>query len=166
MDEHIQIVAAAGSGKTSTMVAKTGYILIERLATGDQILLLAFNTDAAKQLDERCKQRLALYDGAKALTAKTFHSFSLDVIAKATGKKPHVAPWLNQPGGDIKMMSTIIGDLCQADARFCSDWHFYRTIYGRDVGSWNTPEPPDAYGNGRRGFGRRTAKSSRASRNA
>ncbi|MGO7360572.1 UvrD-helicase domain-containing protein [Rhizobium ruizarguesonis] len=48
MDQCVQIVAAAGSGKTSTMVSKTGYALLEGLATAHEILLLAFNADAAQ----------------------------------------------------------------------------------------------------------------------
>lgn len=152
MDDHVQIVAAAGSGKTSTMVAKAGYTLKDGLATGDQLLLLAFNADAARELGERCQQKLTALPGADLITAKTFHAFSLDVIAKATGKKPRLARWLAQPGGDIKMMSEIIADLCRNDPRFCDDWHFFRTIYGRDPGQWNVPDPSDAYGNGRRGF--------------
>src|SRR5690606_7486878 len=50
MDDNVLIVAAAGSGKTSTMVAKTGYVLRMGLARPEQILLLAFNRDAADEL--------------------------------------------------------------------------------------------------------------------
>lgn len=41
MDDNVMIVAAAGSGKTSTMVAKAGYVLSQGLARADQILMLA-----------------------------------------------------------------------------------------------------------------------------
>ena len=152
MDHRIQIVAAAGSGKTSTMVAKAGYVLKQGLASGSQILLLAFNTDAAEELAERAKVRLSQLPGAADITAKTFHSFGLHVIAKATGKKPSLAPWLEHPGEDIKMIVSIIDDLCKRDRTFKNDWHLFRTVYGRDVGEWNVPAEPDAYGNGRRGF--------------
>ena len=63
MDNAVQIVAAAGSGKTSTMVAKTGYVLHERLAKPEQILLLAFNTEAAEELRERIRDRLNGFEG-------------------------------------------------------------------------------------------------------
>jgi DNA helicase IV len=58
MDESVLVVAAAGSGKTSTMVAKAGYILAEGLAQPDQILLLAFNRAAADEVGERIAERL------------------------------------------------------------------------------------------------------------
>ena len=40
MDDAVMIIAAAGSGKTSTMVAKVGYVLLEAIAAPDQILVL------------------------------------------------------------------------------------------------------------------------------
>lgn len=152
MDGRVQIVAAAGSGKTSTMVAKAGYALHEGLAQGSQILLLAFNADAANELDERTQDRLSELTGAAELTSKTFHGFGLHVIAKATGKKPSLAPWVENAGEDIEMIVSIIDELCQQDQSFKNDWHMFRTVHGRDVGQWNVPAEPDAYANGRRGF--------------
>src|SRR3546814_1297469 len=52
------VVAAAGSGKTSTMVAKTGYALHEGLATPEQILLLAFNRATADEVGTRIAEQL------------------------------------------------------------------------------------------------------------
>ena len=156
MDHHVQIVAAAGSGKTSTMVAKAGYTLREGLAQGNQILLLAFNANAAKELAERTQERLASLTGASEITAKTFHKFGLDVIGKATGKKPSLAPWLDYPGDDVKMIVGIINELCEQDRKFRHDWDLYRTVFGRDVGNRNEVAEPDAYSDGRYGF--RTAQ--------
>jgi DNA helicase-4 len=50
MDDAVQIVAAAGSGKTSTMVARVGYALHEDLVQPEQILVLAFNRAVAEEL--------------------------------------------------------------------------------------------------------------------
>ena len=152
MDDCVQIVAAAGSGKTSTMVAKVGYALHERLAEPSQILLLAFNSAAAKELRDRVEERLGSFTNVAEITAKTFHAFGLEVISSATGKKPSLAPWLEHPGQDIEMLVEIIAELSQRDRKFKDDWDEFRTIYGRDIGRWNEPAQPDAFGNGRRGF--------------
>ena len=56
------VVAGAGTGKTSVIVAKAGYLIESGKCKPEDILLLAFNTDAAKELAERCKDRL----GAKS----------------------------------------------------------------------------------------------------
>jgi DNA helicase-4 len=45
------LVAAAGSGKTSTVVGKVGYTLLTKQCDPKDFLVLAFNNDAAKELD-------------------------------------------------------------------------------------------------------------------
>ena len=64
------VVSGAGTGKTSLMLAKTGYILLRDKIDTDDILLLAYNKDAASQLRDRGRELL----GAK-LNARTFHAF-------------------------------------------------------------------------------------------
>jgi len=41
------VIAAAGSGKTSTMVAKAAYAIERRVVPPTEILMLAFNNEAA-----------------------------------------------------------------------------------------------------------------------
>lgn len=53
LDNRVLLVAAAGSGKTSTMVAKAGHVLRRGYVAPDRMLLLAFNNDAASELRER-----------------------------------------------------------------------------------------------------------------
>ena len=54
------LVAAAGSGKTSTIVGKIGYALLTKQYAPKDILVLAFNNDAAAELDERINATLAV----------------------------------------------------------------------------------------------------------
>lgn len=151
MDDAVQIVAAAGSGKTSTMVARVGYALHEGLMQPHQILVLAFNRAVAEELQARIKVRLAGVDRIKAVTVKTFNAFGLEVIGKATGRKPSLADWA-EPGRDVAMIVEIIDDLRSRDAKFCHDWDLFRTVFGRDVGSWNEPSKANAYLDGKRGI--------------
>ena len=154
MDDSVLVVAAAGSGKTSTMVAKTGYVLQEGLATPDQILLLAFNRATADEVGQRIAERLCDVPNVDQVRSNTFHAFGIEVIAKATGKKPSLAPWVdpNKPGADIREMADIIHTLSVKDRAFKRDWDLFRTIYARDIGKWGQRQEPDAYANGRRGF--------------
>ncbi|WP_051355335.1 UvrD-helicase domain-containing protein [Mesorhizobium erdmanii] len=151
MDRNVEIVAAAGSGKTSTMVAKAGYALHQKMVKGNQILLLAFNRDAAQELRDRVKARLTDFDGADQIKVETFSAFGLHVIATASGEKPSLAPWLEQSGQDVEMMGAIIKDLSDRDPKFQMDWNIFRLVYGRDIGQRGAPSEPDAYENGRRG---------------
>ncbi|GLU29864.1 DNA helicase [Brucella sp. NBRC 12950] len=151
MDNSVQIVAAAGSGKTSTMVAKAAYALHEGLTKGHQILVLAFNKDAANELRTRIQARLADFEGANDIKVETFHSFGLQVIAQATGKKPALARWVEHPGQDIAEIERIVEDLSAKDTEFRNDWNLFRLVYGRDIGRSGEKAEPDAYQNGRRG---------------
>jgi DNA helicase-4 len=54
------VVAGAGTGKTAVIVAKAGYLIESGKCRPDDILLLAFNTDAARELAARCKNRLGV----------------------------------------------------------------------------------------------------------
>lgn len=59
-DDRVLVVASAGSGKTSTMVAKAAYAIHRGIVRPDQILLLAFNKKAADELQERAGKSFKL----------------------------------------------------------------------------------------------------------
>jgi DNA helicase IV len=152
MDDNVMVVAAAGSGKTSVMVAKTGYVLRQGLATADQILLMAFNKDASLELGQRVQERLSAFEGIEAVTAQNFHAFGMSVIGKATGKKPSLAPWIEPKGQDIAAVVDIAQTLGAQDPAFRLDWDLFRTVYARDVGVAGERVDPEAFNGHRRGF--------------
>ena len=132
-DNRVLLVASAGSGKTSTLVAKAGYALQQGYFAANRILLLAFNNDAAAELRVRIKNRLEpLGLQADQVMAKTFHAFGLDVIGLATGKRPSLAPWLEY-GKDLEALLRIVDDLRDQDASFRSHWDMYRLVFSQDL---------------------------------
>lgn len=151
MDDNVLIVAAAGSGKTSTMVAKTGYVLKTGLAQPEQILLLAFNRDAADELGSRVAEQLKGVPGIEKVRSQTFHGFGLEVIGEATGKKPRLAPWV-ESGEDLREVAGIIQMLCDKDTDFKYRCDLFRTVYGRDIGGFEDNAEPEDFSNGKRGF--------------
>jgi radical SAM protein with 4Fe4S-binding SPASM domain len=107
-DNRVQLLAAAGSGKTSVMVARAAYAVSRDLVPPDKILLLAFNRNAAAELQERIEARFAAAGiDATGVTASTFHKFGLDLIGQATGKKPRPAAWLEK-GADVRTIVEIV----------------------------------------------------------
>lgn len=131
-DNRMLVVASAGSGKTSTMVAKAGYALHRNLIPADKILMLAFNADAAKELQRRTRDRLTpLGLDADKVVARTFHAFGVDVIGRATGRKPSLAPWLDA-GGDLTQLGRIVEQLRRIDPPFRTQWDFFRAVLARD----------------------------------
>jgi len=131
-DNRVLVVASAGSGKTSTMVAKAGYALHRNLVPADKILMLAFNNAAAKELGARTHERLApLGLNAEKVVTKTFHAFGLEIIGQATGRKPTLAPWL-EGGGDIAQLGRIVDLLRATNPPFRLQWDFFRAVLARD----------------------------------
>jgi DNA helicase-4 len=145
-DSRVLVVAAAGSGKTSTMVAKAGYAVHKGYFAPEKILLLAFNNDAASQLRKRLKERLEpLGIPAEKFTAKTFHAFGLDVIGEATGRRPGLAPWLDG-GKDLDVLFSIAEDLKLRDPRFKITWDLLRVVFGNEPqASSKNPAAPQKF---------------------
>lgn len=145
-DNRVLLVASAGSGKTSTMVAKAGYALKKGYFAADRILLLAFNNDAAAELRERIKARLApLGLQADQVVAKTFHAFGLDIIGLATGKRPSLAPWV-ESGQDLDALLAMVDSLKVSDPSFRTNWDMFRLVFGQDLPKFGKEEDaPEAW---------------------
>lgn len=154
-DNRVLLVASAGSGKTSTMVAKAGYALKKGYFPAERMLLLAFNNDAAAELRERIKARLEpLGLPADKVVAKTFHAFGLDVIGQATGKRPSLAPWVDS-GRDIEALLEMVDHLKDQDPWFRLQWDMFRIVVGQDLPEFGKEgESPDSWdsNNKREGF--------------
>lgn len=162
-DNRVQVLAAAGSGKTSVMVARAAYAIVRGFVAPDRILLLAFNRDAATELQERVAARFAATGiDSTGLRASTFHSFGLDVIGQATGEKPRLAPWLDQ-GEDIQMILGIVDELRDTSESFRYRWDLYRMLFANAPTDLAENEP-DGYNKathktGYRTFGGQVVKS-------
>lgn len=132
-DNRVLTIASAGSGKTSTMVAKAGYALRRQFFTSDKILLLAFNKDAAEELKQRAIDRLGpLGLKAESIVAMTFHAFGAYVIGQATQEKPTPASWVTN-GKDIEHLSKLIDELKDKDKSFRVKWDMFRVVFSRDL---------------------------------
>lgn len=145
-DNRVLLVASAGSGKTSTMVAKAGYALKKGYFEPDKILLLAFNKDAATELRKRSKARLEpLGLAGEKVAAKTFHAFGLEIVGAATGRRPSVAPWL-EDGQDLEVLMDLVDGLKDQDDAFKSTWDLFRVVFGQDLPKFGKEhESPDAW---------------------
>lgn len=143
-DNRVQVLAAAGSGKTSVMVSRAAYAVSRGFVSADRILLLAFNKAAATELQERVNARFeAAGIDSSGVRASTFHSFGLDVIGRATGKKPRLARWLDQ-GDDVRAVLEIVDDLRDSSRSFRRNWDLYRMLFA-DAPTDLAEDEPDGY---------------------
>lgn len=77
------ILAGAGSGKTTVLVSRTGYLIEKKAARANEILVLTFTNKAARELKERVS--VAKTGG---LWAGTFHSFGLQILKQHDDRLP------------------------------------------------------------------------------
>jgi len=80
------VVAGAGTGKTSTIVGKAGYLIKSGLAQPEKLLLISFARSAKDEMSERVQSRLGF-----PLRVETFHSLGLSIIAEVEGRKPSLS---------------------------------------------------------------------------
>ena len=163
MEDRNLLVAAAGSGKTSTVVGKVGYALLRGFVTPEQVLVLAFNNHAAQELEERINARLPEILAGKSVKVKTFHALGLEIIADVENAKPTVPDYVgDQKGGSKQMIAELIDDLLASDTAFAMDWILFRSVFSRpakdpttfaSIDAWNqyVKETGD-YANGRNGY--------------
>jgi superfamily I DNA/RNA helicase len=80
-------VAPAGSGKTTTLVARIAWLIASGAAAADEIAAITFNTRAAHELRERLAAALEplAVPGAPplAVRVRTFHALGLEILRDA-----------------------------------------------------------------------------------
>lgn len=104
-ERHNLVLAGAGTGKTSTMIGRAGYLIKAGHAQPEQILMLAYARKAADEMDERIQAKLRI----DKLTVKTFHSLGMHIIAQVEG----VVPQINKMAEDDHLRAKFVDDQVQ-----------------------------------------------------
>lgn len=84
LEDNCLVISSAGSGKTSTSVAKIKYLVEKRNVTPSKILPLTYTRKAADELSER----LNLW--GRGLICHTFHSLAFRILAETTNERPDI----------------------------------------------------------------------------
>lgn len=101
-------IAAAGSGKTSVMVAKVAYALEAGLFREEEILALAYNKEAAGELQTRINSRIEIALGRKVnIEARTFHSLGNGLLYRAGDGKRLAVEKLDEPEGKRRFFAAF-----------------------------------------------------------
>lgn len=78
MDQHLRIIAGAGSGKTRVVTTRIAYLIDEQHVYPNKILAITFTNKAAKEMKERVESILG--DVAHAVQISTIHSFCVRLL--------------------------------------------------------------------------------------
>ena len=109
-EQNNLVIAAAGSGKTSVIVAKAGWLLRRMYRNPSELLLLAFAKDASKEMRERLHARLGA-ETARRIRVSTFHALGMAIIGKAEGKRPSLSPVAESDKNLLELLKNIVADL-------------------------------------------------------
>ncbi|MGX9415432.1 UvrD-helicase domain-containing protein [Mesorhizobium sp. 14Arga] len=122
LEDNNLLVASAGSGKSATMVGKVAYVLEKQLYRPDEILLLAFNRNAADELRARIAAQLQVAEDALECRVTTFHALGRGIIEEVEGRPPQLANWVDHPAGETRVIEAIIQNLVESDPEFARLW--------------------------------------------
>jgi DNA helicase IV len=107
LNEHRSLIlSGAGTGKTSTIVGKIGFLLKSKRIKEDEILVLAFNRNAANEITDRINLSLS-----KNVKAYTFHSLGNEIIRTTYGKSTNVSQLAKQESALNKFMNLSIREI-------------------------------------------------------
>lgn len=151
-DNRVQVVASAGSGKTSTMVARAAYAIHRGIAKPDEIIMLAFNKPAAEELKERATRSFQRLGMNVSVEASTFHKLGLGIIGRATGKKPDIPEWAFEPVEGFRKLAELIDGLKDRSITFRAQWDLFRFVCTRDLPRFGEAARPDTWDEQGNGF--------------
>ena len=108
-DGRNQVIAAAGSGKTSVIVAKAGWLIRRGYRKPSELLLLAFARDARGEMEERIGKRLGA--AAHDVAVRTFHGLGMAIIGDAEGRRPALARSAESDRALFDQLKRTVSDL-------------------------------------------------------
>lgn len=77
-DQHLRIIAGAGSGKTRVVTTRIAYLIQELQVYPNKVLAITFTNKAAKEMKERVQALLG--DMSAAVQISTIHSFCVRLL--------------------------------------------------------------------------------------
>ena len=107
-DEEVTLVlAGAGAGKTRVIAGKVAHLVRNEAIPSHEILVLAYNREAAKNLRAQLGGDLATTE------VKTFHAFGRSVIASAEGRAPTISKLAEDSMALTEAIDGIIQEILQ-----------------------------------------------------
>ena len=122
------VIAAAGSGKTSVIVAKAAWLIRKGRRQPSEILLLAFARDARGEMEDRIASR---FGGApEGLTVKTFHALGLSILRAVDGRAPSLSRAAEDPQKLFGLVKQIVSELLADPAHTTALMNWLQNRFG------------------------------------
>ena len=111
------IISGAGTGKTTTIIAKILFLLESQQCNENEILLIVFTTAAGDELKERLGKK-----GKNKIVIKTLHGYAKRIIKERKGQEPIIPNFVGSHAKSSAHIDGIIKKLCEKDANFKKDF--------------------------------------------
>ena len=109
-DEDVTLVlAGAGTGKTTVIAAKVAHLVLNERVDPVQILVLAFNKKAQREIVDRLTGELSAVD------VETFHAFGRRVVADSGQHQPSVSKMATDDHTMRSAIDEILNELIESD---------------------------------------------------
>jgi DNA helicase-4 len=105
-EDALLVVAGAGTGKTLNVVGKIGYLIERGGLQPDEVLALAFNRKAAREMRERVAKCIGV-----DMEIRTFHSIALEILQDVEGEKAAVGSIAEHEREQLNFVSQVLADL-------------------------------------------------------
>ncbi|MCH9664110.1 MAG: UvrD-helicase domain-containing protein [Gammaproteobacteria bacterium] len=114
-EKRTLVIAGAGTGKTSVIIAKIGYLIKSGKCKPEDLLVITYNNAAAAELRLRAEQRLKDIVIFKSIqedigTIKTFHAIGNNIL-KAGGSQNHVSEFADQKSKNKQFINQVLDKL-------------------------------------------------------
>jgi DNA helicase-4 len=138
-EDNTLVVAGPGTGKTSTIVAKIGFLLQQNRCTPNEILALAFTKKSANELEERLTERLSV-----PIDVMTFHKLGLSILAQSYNGKPRLAKHAEDPLEKTRLISRLLKKLLDDSRIFAVEVIQFLSLYPTEVkNTWDFKDLSD-----------------------
>ncbi|MFV0576510.1 MAG: DNA helicase IV [Vibrio sp.] len=115
-DDHSLILAGAGSGKTSVLMAKVGYLLKSGQANPEDILMVSFGRDASQEMQQRIEAKFG--EDGKGIKVQTFHQLGLNIIKAVEGPQVDISSLATDPTKKMAWLSNWLKMYWDSPANF------------------------------------------------
>jgi DNA helicase-4 len=88
-EDNNLVLAGAGTGKTSTMVGRAGFLLESKQAKPEDMLMLAYGKIASQEMQDRMKERINRED----VDISTFHKLGMNILSEVEGGQPNISKY-------------------------------------------------------------------------
>lgn len=119
LGENVLVAAAAGSGKTATIVAKTHYLVNKMHVDPRNILVVTYTRKAAEELQTRV--------GVSGVECCTFHRHAMDTIARIEGKQPDIIDDKSK-SNEPNFIKKLFDYLFHHNSNYESSFFLYQTV--------------------------------------